>query len=100
MAILNTLSLAGSGVALDSRAARTLAGITFVFRADRALAIATLQFCSSCSLADLTRVCPCRCKTHQESSSNTCLGMGTWQLPCPTRSIDSPERKQLAAVRL
>jgi len=28
MAILDTLSLAGSGVALDSRAARALAGIT------------------------------------------------------------------------
>jgi hypothetical protein len=26
--------------------------------------------------------------------------MGIWQLPCPTSSIDSPERKQLAAVRL
>jgi hypothetical protein len=32
-----------------------------------------------------------RSKTHQESRANTCLGMGTWQLPCPTSSIDSPD---------
>ena len=42
--ISDALSLAGSGVALDFHAARLLAGITFVFRADRALATATLHF--------------------------------------------------------
>ncbi len=87
MATLDALPLAGSGVALDFHAVRVLAG-------------ATLAFCSACSFADLTLDLPCRFKIHQDSSSDTCLGMGIWQLPCPTSSIDSPERKQLAAVRL
>ena len=52
------------------------------------------------ALSCLTLVLPCRFKIHQDNSANTCLGMGIWQLPCPTSSIDSPEQKQLAAVCL
>jgi hypothetical protein len=63
MAILVALSLAGSGVALDFRAARILAGATFVFRAALVLASTTLVFCSARSLAGLTLVLPCRSKT-------------------------------------
>ena len=62
MAILDALSLAGSGVALEFRDARVLAGATFVFRAALVLASATLVFCSVCSLAGLTLVLPRRFK--------------------------------------
>jgi hypothetical protein len=44
---------------------------------------ATLAFCSACSFADLTLVLPCRCKIHQDNSSDTCLGMGIWATPLP-----------------
>ena len=62
MAILDAPSLAGNDVALDFRAARVLAGATFVFCAALVLASATLVFCSVCSLAGLTLVLPRRFK--------------------------------------
>jgi hypothetical protein len=87
MAILDALTL-------PALALRSTSALLICPRAPRlsSVLLARLPTLLLSSLADS--------RLHQDNSSNTCLGMGIWQLPCPTSSIDSPERKQLAAVRL